>query len=135
VVWAEHVSGGPLEGKQTKDQRTSPRGLAVDDCLLEPACSRRSSRCLLSSASLAFFASISWRRCANGESMVWSVGVVRVSAGLYARGVDAGVQAVVAICIRALFLHPPQTLPLLENQRVPKARRCAVVVAVPQVAP
>jgi hypothetical protein len=58
-----------------------------------------------------------------------------VSAGLYARGVDAGVQAVVAICIRALFLHPPQTLPLLENQRVPKARRCAVVVAVPQVAP
>lgn len=69
--------------------------------------------------------------------MVWSVGVVRVSAGLSARGADAGVQAAVAVavCIRALFLHPPQTLPLLENQRVPKARRCAVVAAVPQVAP
>ena len=50
--------------------RTSPRGLAVVDCLLEPACSRLSSRCLFSSASLAFFAWISARRCSNEDSMV-----------------------------------------------------------------
>ena len=46
------------------------------DCLLDP-CSLLSSRCLFSSASLAFFARISWRRCSNEDSMmeVCSVGV------------------------------------------------------------
>ena len=73
----------------------------------------------------------------------------RVSVGLSARGVDAGVQA----CRRAgggcgcnvyqgaVPSPSPDIAPLgkpnkiKENQRVPKARRCAVVVAVPRVAP
>ena len=66
----------------------------------------------------------------------------RVSVGLSARGVDAGVQAcrragvqaavAVAMCIRALFLHPPQTLPLLENQtKSKKIKECPRRVGVP----
>ena len=53
---------------------TSRAGEPVSDCLCE--CSAlRSSRCFLSSASLAFFASISSRRCAILESMLARVNV------------------------------------------------------------
>lgn len=48
---------------------TSLAGEPLSDCLFEPS-ALRSSRCFLSSANLAFFASISSRRCAI-ESMMW----------------------------------------------------------------